>query len=174
MNESSGIVIRQATKHDIPIIRKLAEASWPVAYQEILSTKQLAYMLELIYSEQSLNEQFDAGHTFLIVEEDNQPVAFASYNMLKPGVYKLQKIYALPQQQGKGIGKLLVNHTVEILQSAGAASLLLNVNRYNKAKQFYEHIGFTVIGEEDIDIGEGYFMNDFIMEKKINQTHGTA
>jgi predicted GNAT family acetyltransferase len=124
-------------------------------------------MMTLIYSEASLNKQFDAGDIFLIAKESNEPVAFASYNILTPGIYKLQKIYTLPQEQGKGIGKLLINHIINAIRAEGATSLLLNVNRNNKARQIYEHLGFTVIGEEDIDIGEGYFMNDYIMEKKL-------
>ncbi|MGZ8545109.1 MAG: GNAT family N-acetyltransferase, partial [Flavisolibacter sp.] len=49
----------------------------------------------------------------------------------------------------------------------GATVLRLNVNRNNSARSFYEKLGFEMIGEEDIDIGNGYFMNDYVMEKKI-------
>ena len=55
----------------------------------------------------------------------------------------------------------------------GAVSLLLNVNRQNKAKFFYEKLGFTVIKEEDIDIGNGYFMNDYVMEKRLKSEVGS-
>jgi ribosomal protein S18 acetylase RimI-like enzyme len=43
----------------------------------------------------------------------------------------------------------------------------VNVNRHNKALHFYEKYGFKIIREEDIDIGEGYFMNDYVMELKL-------
>ena len=167
MNEHSDIKVREATKKDIAAIRLLANDTWPVTYKDILSEGQLRYMMELIYGEESLNKQFDLGHHFLIAEEKQKQLAFASYNMLKPGVYKLQKVYVLPSEQGRGLGKLLINHIIESIKREGATSLLLNVNRYNTAKQVYEHLGFTVIGEEDIDIGEGYFMNDYVMEKKV-------
>ena len=167
MNEHSDIKIREATKKDIASIRLLANDTWPVTYKDILSDGQLRYMMELIYGEESLNKQFDLGHHFLIAEENHNQLAFASYNMLKPGVYKLQKIYVLPSEQGRGLGKLLINHIIGDIKREGATSLLLNVNRHNTAKQVYEHLGFTVIGEEDIDIGEGYFMNDYVMEKKL-------
>ena len=167
MNENSNIRIRETTKDDIPAIHSLAHAIWPITYKDILSPGQLRYMMELIYGEESLNKQFDLGHHFLIAEENKNQLAFASYNMLKPEVYKLQKLYVLPSAQGRGIGKLLINHIIENIRAEGVTSLLLNVNRDNKAKQVYEHLGFGVIGEEDIDIGEGYFMNDYIMEKKL-------
>jgi len=162
-----NIIIRNASKDDIPLIHELADTTWRVAYKEILSPKQLEYMLELIYSEPSLQKQFDTGHRFLIVEEDERPIAFADYNHLKENIYKLQKVYALPGQQGRGIGKLLINHVIEKVKEKGATALLLNVNRYNKAKQVYERLGFKVISEEDIDIGEGYFMNDYVMSLDI-------
>ena len=73
----------------------------------------------------------------------------------------------LPAQQGKSIGKLLLHHVIDLVKAKGAKTLLLNVNRNNKAKEFYEHLGFKVISEEDIDIGEGYFINDYIMSYKL-------
>jgi ribosomal protein S18 acetylase RimI-like enzyme len=163
----ANIIIRDASKKDIAIIYALAHAVWPETYSAILSEAQLKYMLEMIYSESSLQRQFEEGHNFLIVEETKTPVAFADYSLLKDDVYKLNKIYVLPDQQGKSIGKLLLHHVIDLVKAKGAKTLLLNVNRNNKAKEFYEHLGFKVISEEDIDIGEGYFMNDYIMSYKL-------
>ncbi|HEX5154896.1 MAG TPA: GNAT family N-acetyltransferase [Parafilimonas sp.] len=165
----SNIIIRNATKNDITLINTLAKNIWPVTYSEILSPEQLTYMLDLIYSSAALQKQFDAGHNFLIAEEYGQPVAFADYGLLKDDIYKLHKIYVLPDQQGKGIGKLLIGHIIQKIKEQKAIALLLNVNRYNKAKSMYGRLGFTVIGEEDIDIGEGFFMNDYVMEKKLDE-----
>jgi len=159
----SDLKIREATINDIPTINQLAHEIWPTTYSEILSADQLKYMLELIYSEPSLKKQFEEGHHFLIVEEDKQAIAFADYSLLKDVVYKLHKIYVLPNQQGKGIGKLLIEYVIKKVKENNGGALVLNVNRNNKAKQVYEHLGFKVISEEDIDIGEDYFMNDYIM-----------
>ncbi len=169
MVADSNIIIRVATEKDIHLINQLAHSIWPFTYKEILSPAQLNYMLESIYSEASLQKQFNEGHHFLIVEENNKPVAFADYSLLKDAVYKLNKIYVLQNLQGKGIGKLLIEDVIERIKANNATALLLNVNRHNKAKQFYERLGFTVISEEDIDIGEGYFMNDYIMSLNLNE-----
>jgi ribosomal protein S18 acetylase RimI-like enzyme len=163
----SNIKIREASTDDISTIHQLAHAIWPDAYKEILSARQLKYMLEMIYSEKALQKQFKEGHNFLIVEEDKQAIAFADYSLLKDYVYKLHKIYVLPNQQGKGIGKLLIEYVIDKVKQNNGTALVLNVNRNNKAKKMYEHLGFKVISEEDIDIGEGYFMNDYIMERLI-------
>ena len=163
----SNITIRKATTEDISVIQRLAHATWPDTFKEILSGEQIKYMLELIYSKTSLKKQLAEGHNFLIAEENDTPIAYADYSLLKDDIYKLHKIYVLPQQQGKGIGKLLIEYIIDAIKKSNAATLLLNVNRYNEAKAMYERLGFKVIGEEDIDIGEGFFMNDFIMEKKL-------
>ena len=69
--------------------------------------------------------------------------------------------------QGKGVGKTLIDHISGKLLQQKVHTLRLNVNRLNKARLFYEKLGFTVIKEEDVDIGNGYFMNDYVMEKKL-------
>src|ERR1044072_3452153 len=128
----ADIIIREATKNDIEIIQQLTYAIWPVTYGSILSADQLNYMLELIYSKTSLQNQMHEGHHFLIVEDDRTPVAFADYGLLKDDVYKLHKIYVLQNQQGKGIGKLLIDHVIKEIKEKNATALVLNVNRNNK------------------------------------------
>ena len=167
MKPVSNIIIRKATVDDIPVIQRLAHEIWPGTFDEILSGEQINYMLEFIYSKTSLQKQIAEGHNFLIAEANNAPLAYADYSLLKDDIYKLHKIYILPQHQGKGIGKLLIEYIIEAIKKQNATALLLNVNRYNKAKGMYERLGFKVIGEEDIDIGEDYFMNDYIMEKRL-------
>lgn len=163
----SVIKIRRAVETDISTIHKMAHAIWPPTFGDILSADQISYMLNLIYSEASLQSQLQEGHIFLLAEEGNTPIAYADYSLLKNGIYKLNKIYILPSHQGKGIGRLLIEYIIQSIQKENATSLLLNVNRHNKAKGMYERLGFKVISEEDIDIGSGYFMNDYIMEKKL-------
>jgi diamine N-acetyltransferase len=162
--------IKSAGLSDLPVIHNLAHRIWPDAYGEILSPEQLKYMLEEIYSLTSLQNQFVAlQHNFILVLDNNIPVGFASFSPKKINgtTYRLHKIYVLPQQQGTGTGKLLLAHVINAIKSLGATSLELNVNRHNKARLFYEKQGFIIIGEEDIDIGQGYFMNDYVMSCEL-------
>lgn len=161
------IKIREATKDDLQAIQRLAHEIWPVTYSKIVSDDQLKYMLELIYSNASLLKQLNEGHHFLLVEEENSAIAFADYSFLKEDIYKLHKIYVLPAWQGKGIGKLLIEYVIRKVKENRGSALVLNVNRNNKAKRMYEHIGFKVIAEDDIDIGNGYFMNDYILSYNL-------
>lgn len=165
---NSNLQIIQATKEDIPSIQHIAYETWPITYGSIQSKAQLDYMLELIYSATSLEKQMQNGSKFLLVKENNKTVAFAAYFLKSPNIYKLDKLYALPNQQGKGLGTMLIDYIIDEIKSLGASALHLNVNRYNiKAQKFYEHLGFKVIEEVDVPIGAGFFMNDYVMEKRL-------
>ena len=107
------------------------------------------------------------NHEFILIYDGVEPIGFASFSLIEPKVFKLHKIYVLPSQQGRGTGRFAIEQMVKAMKSKGATALLLNVNRQNNAKEFYEKIGFAVVKEEDIDIGNGYFMNDYVMEKKL-------
>jgi len=161
--------IRKATINDAEIIRDLAIETWGDAYSAILAREQLDYMLEGIYSLDNLSAQIKNNtQTYLLLVEDDEPVAFAAYSPRDEDaeIYKLHKLYCLPQTQGKGYGKILINEVADQVLKAGKHTLDLNVNRHNKAKNFYEKMGFKVIYEEDIPIGP-YFMNDYVMRKEL-------
>jgi ribosomal protein S18 acetylase RimI-like enzyme len=161
------LTIVRASEKDIPLIRSLAQQIWPKTYAAILSQKQIGYMMKMMYNEQAIKEQMRKDHQFIIVYNTGIPVGFAAYGEIEPSVYKLFKVYLLPSQQGKGTGKFIIEQIINDIKPKAATSLQLNVNRYNKAKLFYEKLGFTVVRTEDIDIGSGYFMNDYVMEKPL-------
>ncbi|MGN6194242.1 MAG: GNAT family N-acetyltransferase [Ginsengibacter sp.] len=163
------IEIKPAEINDLPVVQKLAYEIWPSAYLEILGRKQLDYMLEKIYSLSSLQHQFSVlKHQFVLAFDNLVPVGFASFSAHKnSSVFHLNKIYVLPGLQGKNIGKQILHYVISEIKKSGATALQLNVNRHNRALHFYEKQGFKIIREEDIDIGSGYFMNDYVMELTI-------
>jgi diamine N-acetyltransferase len=161
------LTIRNATAEDIPLIRDLCFRVWPQTYASILSRDKIDYMLEYMYSIASLQQQMEHGSQFIFVYDDETPVGFAAYLPKEHGIYKLDKIYVLPSQQGKGTGRFVIDHIITEIKQKGATALQLQVNRNNKAKNFYEKLGFVVIDYQDFDIGNGFFMNDYVMEKVL-------
>lgn len=162
------MTITAATKAQLPIIQKLAYEIWPKTYGGILSDGQIAYMLELMYSIASLEKQLET-RPFLLVEDEGHFIGFASYELHVGGsaATKIHKIYVLPQIQGKGIGRQLIDHIARIALSHQDTTLQLTVNKNNKARDFYEKVGFAVTQEAVFDIGNGYVMDDYIMEKSL-------
>lgn len=162
------LTVQKANAADIPLIRKLTFEIWPKTYSNIISKEQIDYMLEMMYNPTILQKQMEEeGCTFIIVYDDKEPVAFASFNEPEPQLWKLNKIYILASQQGKGTGKFIINYIIDEIKAKHAKALQLQVNRENKAKDFYEKLGFKIIKTANFDIGNGFFMNDYVMEYKI-------
>jgi len=160
--------IKSATITDIPLIQELSMLIWPGTYNPIIGAEQVAYMLNLFYSPEALKKQLDSGHNFIICCSEAAPVAFASYSDIESGIYKLQKLYTLPDQQGKGIGRYMLAYILNELKLKNGTAMRLNVNRHNHvAISFYQKTGFKYLKDEDIDIGNGYFMNDYVLQKEI-------
>ncbi len=161
--------ISEATVEDFETIREIAHTAWPVTYGEILSKAQLDYMLEKMYSDATLLDNLNQGHHFMLAKEDSVCLGFASFehHYLNQECTRLHKIYLLPESQGKGLGKMLLERIVALAKENHSDRISLNVNRFNKAFAFYKKMGFEVVAEEDLAIGNGYLMEDYKMEKKI-------
>jgi diamine N-acetyltransferase len=161
-----SIKIDIVDESSIPVIQSIAEATWRPTYGNILTEEQTLFMLEMMYSEEVLKSQF-AKCIFQILYFNEKAVGFSCIEFINSGYSKLHKIYFLPETQGRGLGKVMIDAVANKAKELGSKSLILNVNRKNKAQLFYEKLGFEIIGEEDIDIGNGYWMNDFIMRKNL-------
>lgn len=163
------ILLRKAKAEDIAIISDLAEKIWPQTYSDYISEEQLRFMLNKMYNKAELLGQLESGHVFILASENGKDVAFAGFSVINPPTqaYKLHKLYVLPEMHGKGVGKILINEVVNLAVRAGGKTLQLNVNRNNTAKHFYLKIGFSIKETVDLDIGNGFFMNDYIMELPI-------
>ena len=77
--------------------------------------------------------------------------------------HKLNKLYVLPTAQGTGAGKALLNKSIEVAKAAGSSSLFLQVNKQNTAYTFYLKKGFIKELEFKFDIGNGFYMDDYVM-----------
>ena len=164
------IKIVPATLEDLPKIQEIAYKTWPVCYGEILSSEQMTYMLDSFYSLESLKQNLtEKKHQFLLAYENEIPLGFASYEHNYKGENKthLHKIYMLTEAQGKGIGKILINKVEVLAKENQSTAVSLNVNKYNKAQDFYKKLGFKVVADVVIDIEQGFVMDDFIMEKEL-------
>ncbi|AZI24745.1 GNAT family N-acetyltransferase [Pedobacter sp. G11] len=160
------ITIRKAKEQDIEVIRDIAAATWPSTYLDIIGQNQIDYMLDKMYNKGELLNQLMEGHIFLIAEDNENQFGFAGYSIIdhEERIYKLHKLYVLPSAHGKGVGKILINEVFNQVKDSGASALQLNVNKHNKAKDFYLKGGFTIKESVKIDIGEGYVMDDYVME----------
>lgn len=164
------ITISEATIGDIKQIQTIVNITWPITYGKILSKEQLDYMLDLFYSDEALTSQYNKREQlFYMIYEAEANVGFIGieHNYKGEAITKIHKIYLMPETQGKGIGKKVVDEIEKLAKNNNSKALLLNVNRFNSALGFYKKIGFEVAEEVNIEIGKGYLMEDYVMEKKF-------
>lgn len=159
------IKIVKANKDEAELIQQLAHAIWYPTYQEILSKRQIDFMLERMYSVEAIQASMGLKSAFYLLFDDVEAVGFIGIEP-KEDLLRIEKIYLLPSTQGRGFGKQLIDFAAEEARKLGLSELELNVNRSNKAYHFYLKQGFRVVEEVDIPYYE-FILDDYIMRKKI-------
>jgi ribosomal protein S18 acetylase RimI-like enzyme len=163
--KAGNLNIIEAGIAHIPLIQAMTQEVWPSTYVPIIGEEQVAYMLALFYTDEALILQMNVGHRFIIGYDEALPVAFASFSEIEEGIYKLHKLYIMPSVQGRGVGRAMLAYIVATINAERSkAQLRLNVNIHNTgAIAFYTKSGFLHLHDEDIDIGNDYFMNDHVL-----------
>jgi len=156
------LIFRQATADDIELIASLAHRIWKAHYPDIITQEQIDYMLEAMYSRDSLLRQMKEDHAFTLAYEGADAIGFLSVSKKQERDYFIHKFYIDSSRQKRGIGKALFTHVLSLLNQPKRIELTVNRMNY-KAINFYFKLGFAIERCEDFDIGSGYFMNDFVM-----------
>ncbi|MDP3394208.1 GNAT family N-acetyltransferase [Sediminibacterium sp.] len=162
-------MIRIATLDDIPVIQQIAYNTWPSTYGGIISEAQIKYMLDLMYSTESLIQQMAKGHQFYLFEKEqpttseNEVLGFASVSNESAGVFKLNKLYIVPTAQKTGAGKALLSAVKGYAIQNGGKELILQVNKQNPAIEFYKRQGLSILSENIFELEKGFVMDDYIM-----------
>lgn len=166
------VYLKEAEDPDLPEIAEMAHKIWWEFYSPLLSDDQIRYMLDLFYSEASLVRQTREGQHYFFIMRDMVKIGFVSFSQTGHNAFFIHKLYILPTEQRKRAGSDVISILHEMFckrTEDTSCQVRLTVNRQNYTSvNFYFRNGFTIEKVEDIDIGEGYFMNDFIMLKKAD------
>ncbi len=158
---------RKAVISDIPIIQQIAEKAWRPTYSHILSEEQTIYMLDMMYGSDVLMKQINSQIEFFLAVEEDQVIGYFSMEITETSKMKLHKIYLDPDKKSKGVGSQIIAFIKEFGFKAGVKHIELNVNKFNSAVQFYEKMGFFRAKEVVLDIGNGYVMDDYVMQLNL-------
>lgn len=174
MCTSSNISFKEVgTKEERELLRGIAEPVWRSCYAEILSQEQMSYMLDWMYSIETIEKEQSEGTKFFIINSIDfaTPIGLISIDTIPnedTGGVELHKLYTSPSCWGKGIGQVALNFATDIAEKAKAKFIELRVNRCNsRAVKAYMRNGFYKYREDCLDIGNGFVMDDFIMRKDI-------
>jgi ribosomal protein S18 acetylase RimI-like enzyme len=165
-----SIGLRSARRDEVPVVQRLARAIWHAHYPGIITTAQIDYMLARGYAQDALEAflgRTDRGLELALV--DGEPAGFAAWYVQDDAdLAKLDKLYVLQAHQRSGLGGRLIRRVAERARAAGAATLVLNVNKNNtQAIRAYERHGFAIREAVVNDIGGGFVMDDYVMAKEL-------
>ena len=166
------LTIETALAQQLPEIAALATRIWNQHYLGIISQPQIDYMLAKDYNLDALQKDADLGSTFLLATEQGQPIGFASFRSLNRETLKLEKLYLLNSHQGRGIGAALLKHVEAAAHERRALEIILYVNKHNHlAVSAYSRAGYLYLNSVLEPIGDGFFVDDFILHKPLRVSH---
>ncbi len=163
-------VLAPLTQADFATVAALAREIWLAHYTTIISKEQIDYMLEGRFTPQNLARYLDAADRWMhVLRVDGVAVGYLSYALTAtPREMKLEQLYLLPALHGRGLGRLMMERVETHARELGCDTIMLQVNKCNTtAARVYFASGFTVRSEVVIDIGRGYVMDDYLLEKKL-------
>ena len=149
----------------IPILCNLAREIQIPYFTPIIGEAQINYMLELFLSENAVKDQIKKGYQYRLVSHNGE---LCGYFAVFPEDNKLflSKFYLKEHFRGKGLGKKMMEEVCRLGQ--GLSSVYLTVNKQNHGPiAVYHALGFSIIDSVETDIGNGYIMDDYIMEKSL-------
>jgi diamine N-acetyltransferase len=160
---------RAATEADIPLLQDLARAIWREYYPSIIPPEQIEFMLEWMYSEKQIRKELGDGTVWEVLElPKGQAIGFLSLQLESDRRVKLNKLYLLPQFHGKGLANVALERVFEHVRSLGGNVVWMQVNKRNyRAVAAYRKAGFHIAREAVFDIGHGFVMDDYLMEKTV-------
>lgn len=148
---------------------KLAAEIWYEHYNGLISAEQIEYMLDKFQSAAAIQQQVQHdNYHYYVAYIDYNPAAYCAVQPKEGSRLFLSKIYVLKQHRGKGIGKKMIAHAVQELRPPGETILFLTVNKQNSGSiDAYKAWGFHITKCVCTDIGNGYVMDDYVLERTL-------
>lgn len=148
-------------------VSAVADDIWHEHFTPIIGEAQVDYMLEKFLSPDALVEQINSGYEYFLFSYEYTFAGFAGIHE-KDGSLFLSKLYVHKDFRGKGISSYMLQKFVEICKMRNLNKIWLTCNRHNaNTLAIYEHLGFKIVREEATDIGNGFVMDDYILEYEI-------
>ncbi len=158
-----------ASETDIAEVARLAGEIWHEHYVPIIGQAQVDYMVSQFQSPRAIASQIADGHEYYLIVHQGQHAGYAAVAADRvTSSLLLSKIYVKKSLRGHGLGKKVLEFLEDLCRQRGIGTIRLTVNKNNSASiAWYERVGFTNAGPTVQDIGGGFVMDDFKMEKRL-------
>lgn len=155
---------------EIEITARLAKKIWNQHYVPIIGQSQVDYMLKKFQSKEAIQDQIDSGYEYFLLTSDDQHAGYLGLIPDEPqGKLMISKIYIDPEARGRGYGNELLKFSLTLCKKRAFKAVWLTVNKNNSETiAWYKKRGFSIIEAIKMDIGNNYFMDDYVMELPMN------
>lgn len=160
-------IINATTKQQFEAIASLANIIWREHYIPIIGVEQVDYMVKNFQSAEAMFSQFKEGYQYYMIYYNNQFVGYVSIKKQEETLF-LSKIYISKEFRGKKIGNSAMKFIEEKALETNCKTISLAVNKFNlNSIEAYKAMGFKIVKEMITDIGNGFIMDDYKMEKLV-------
>ena len=130
-------------------------------FDPLIGKEQNDYMITMFQTPEAIRSQLEHGYRYYFVLNEGKRIGFLAFYP-KHDVMYLSKFYLYKDERGRGYSRQMVDFVRQNTLAEGLKAIELNVNRFNMAVQVYEKLGFHVVRTEKNDIGNGYYMDDYV------------
>ena len=153
---------------EIAVIAGLAREIWYEYYVPLIGREQVDYMVAKFQTAEAMAAQMRDGYEYFLVRRDGRAIGYCAVQV-QPDSRSLflSKFYLHRDARGSGTGRALMEFIVQLALARGLVSIWLTVNKGNPSVRAYERLGFKISADLRMDIGQGFVMDDYRMEKSL-------
>ena len=148
-------------------VAELAEMIWHEHFTPIIGTSQVEYMVDKFQSVPALKTQLKDGYEYYQLFDRGE---FCGYCGIHPdkGRLFLSKLYIRKECRGRHLATKAFHFLKDLCSKRGLSAIWLTCNKHNDdSLAVYSHLGFKTIDTQVADIGNGFVMDDYIMEYTV-------
>lgn len=171
---ASPTFIPVRSPEQLAVVAALAREIWYEYYVSLIGRAQVDYMVAKFQNEEAMAGQIREGYEYFLVQREalatGEPAAYIGYCAIQEqsgGRMFLSKLYLHHAVRGSGTGRRCMEFIEGLARERGSSLLWLTVNKGNPAVQAYQRLGFRIVADLVMDIGGGFVMDDFRMEKQL-------
>jgi GNAT superfamily N-acetyltransferase len=163
-----------STAAQIADVARMAHEVWNEHYVPLIGQAQVDYMVAKFQTAEAMQSQIDSGYEYFQIQLSARSIGYAAirHDAADARVF-ISKLYVLAADRKSGAGRQALGLIERMARERGATHLWLTVNKGNPSVRAYERLGFKIVDAMVVDIGGGYVMDDYKMEKGVEPLHAT-
>lgn len=155
------------TENYLEQIEQLAKVIWKEHYIPIIGSDQVSYMLKKFESISNMKNQINEGYQYYIFMDSGEAIGYMAFTEIDNSIF-LSKLYIAKEYRGRGFSKQAFEYVITVCKELNKKNISLTCNKHNTSTlQAYKRLGFKIVREQVTEIGIGYVMDDYVLEKVI-------